>query len=87
MFLLHKFRPCLIQQMNFVPIKKRFPNICWVSKFKKQTEHCSRSPGSLPRFLAKNVFSVGSLSNENIASSLPETLGSRDELVIKLLLF
>ena len=36
------------------------------------------------QFVASDVFRVGSLSNENIASGFPETLGSRDELDIKL---
>ena len=36
MFLLHNFRPFLMKQMIFVPIKKRFPNICRVSKSKNR---------------------------------------------------
>ena len=43
MFLLQKFRPRLIKQMILVSIKKRFPNICWVSNSKKQNEHHSRN--------------------------------------------
>ena len=36
MFLLHKFRPCLIKQMILVTFKKEFPNICWVSNLKNR---------------------------------------------------
>ena len=36
MFLLHNFRPFLINQMILVSIKTRFPNVCRVSKFKNR---------------------------------------------------
>ena len=36
MFLFHNFRPCLIKQMIFIPIKRWFPNICQVSKSKNR---------------------------------------------------
>ena len=36
MFMHHNFRHCMIKQMIFVRIKKRFPNICWVSKPKNR---------------------------------------------------
>ena len=58
MSLLHKFKPCLIEQMILVSIKKRFPNTSPVSKFEDIVawEHCIRFPLKL-RSLETNLSS------------------------------
>ena len=56
MFLLHKFRPCLIKQMILIAFKKRSSQFWWMSTFKNRTlepvsrfvalwwKHCIRFP-------------------------------------------
>ena len=57
MFLLHNFRPCLIKQMIFVPIKKRFPNICRVSKSKnRMNTTLERVSRLIPSVSSEKVF-------------------------------